>query len=315
MHAYSFYSLIKDEKIPASEKYEKAKILIAEGGEDFQSAIDLGFHVAVKECCNDIAKLLIKHGANVNVTSAYRGTIITDALRLKNSEIVPVLIECGVNINTPTEMGGKKDMTPLMLAVDGGFIDTAKLLLEHGAEVNLKNHHGWSALFIASFQALRCDSYPMGLYVIDLLLEKGADVNTKDDRGNNALHFAAMYDRVDYAKKLVDYGIDINNKNSSGLNVLMDLCAKPGLKVFKYLIDMGLDVNAKTTNGLTALMIAAGSELPNHIELVKFLIDHGASINEKDVFGNNALKYALGNFDTEKADLLRKHGAKIGWFK
>ena len=60
-----------------------------------------------------------------------------------------------------------------------GYVNTVKLLLDFGADVNLKSYDGRTALIHAA----------IGGYVdaIPLLLAKGADLNAKDNSGMTAL--------------------------------------------------------------------------------------------------------------------------------
>jgi ankyrin repeat protein len=78
-----------------------------------------------------------------------------------------------------------------------------QLLLEYGAEVNVRPDDGMTALHEA-----------VGLghqAVVRLLLDNGGDVNIRDKLGRTALHVAA-YPKYDAAATLLDD--DMNNKES-----------------------------------------------------------------------------------------------------
>lgn len=71
---------------------------------------------------------------------------------------------------------------PIHSAIDGGFMSIAKLLLEGGAEVNVKQATGITPLHIA---AQRGD-----IEMIILLLEYGARVELEDELGHTAADLA-----------------------------------------------------------------------------------------------------------------------------
>ena len=77
------------------------------------------------------------------------------------------LIDTGeANINENSDWIGN---TALHVASIENYLDIAELLTSLGAEVNIRNTYGWTALLSATY----CDS----LQVIRLLLLQGADVN------------------------------------------------------------------------------------------------------------------------------------------
>jgi len=85
-----------------------------------------------------------------------------------------LLLNCGVNPNE----GLHNDLfTPLMYAVSQNNINAAKILLEHGANVN--------AVTVANGTALRIAVYMKNIKMAALLIEYGADVNFITDGTTN----------------------------------------------------------------------------------------------------------------------------------
>lgn len=77
------------------------------------------------------------------------------------------------------------DNVPLILAAEVGNLDIIDYLLQQGANPNLTNQTGTSALMITN--ANMKDNH---LVILDRLLESGANINAYNRRGQNSLHYA-----------------------------------------------------------------------------------------------------------------------------
>lgn len=102
-------------------------------------------------------------------------------------DAVRVALGAGVNVN-----GAEGEVVPLLSAAGNGCLDVAQLLIERGANVNAKDHDGWTPLIKAA-QAGRAD-------IVRLLMEHGADMSVADDTGRTAWMFAAMGGHTDIAE-------------------------------------------------------------------------------------------------------------------
>jgi uncharacterized protein len=151
-------------------------------------------------------KVLLAHGADVNARLhqekptvralnelQFEGaTPLALAAEVNNLEAIKALVAGGADANIPTTMG----TTPLMLAAGAGTdvqrarsieerglaVETARYLLEHGADVNAVGEFGWTPLHAASYQGLTG--------VIELLVSKGANLEAKDKLGQTPLSIA-----------------------------------------------------------------------------------------------------------------------------
>jgi ankyrin repeat protein len=94
--------------------------------------------------------------------------------------------------------------TPLHLACFAGGPETAKLLIERGADLETPSRHATitgvrplgTALFAGDRESAR------------LLLEAGADPNAAGEGGFTALHGAATNGDVDFVRLLLEFGAD-----------------------------------------------------------------------------------------------------------
>ncbi len=90
-----------------------------------------------------IAKFLLEHGADPNKVDNMGSTALMKAARHGYSDgvkdlaweidVVKLLLEYGADVNASFRTGGRR--TALMSAAEGGNIETARVLLEHGASV------------------------------------------------------------------------------------------------------------------------------------------------------------------------------------
>jgi hypothetical protein len=144
------------------------------------------------------ADLLRHNGADLNVRSQDGRNPLHAAARSGKFEVVRILIEYDpVDINARDEGGS----TPLLWAsaghnFQGGSV--VRLLLEHGADIDLQNESGWTPLHVASNWG--------ALEVVPVLLEHGADVEVKGNGGETALQEAAEEGHDEIVELLREYG-------------------------------------------------------------------------------------------------------------
>ena len=105
-------------------------------------------------------------------------------------ETVKLLLVKGADVNYKSKSG----LTPLHTAVSNGCREVIELLLSKGAEVNSKSNNGRTPLHTAAYQNQQ--------EVAKLLLAAGADHNVKDIEGKTPIDFATDFGNVTMAKLL-----------------------------------------------------------------------------------------------------------------
>lgn len=129
---------------------------------------------AVQFGVDDNVSLLLQHGASPNATYHPPRRAAMDTLESKE---VPVLEEDYAGV-----------WCPLLVAGWYGKESTARILLDGGADPNLRNQNGMPLLVgFFTMPPLGGISEDARLRVLQLLLERGADPNLKDKQGRNAL--------------------------------------------------------------------------------------------------------------------------------
>jgi len=133
------------------------------------------------ECKYDAARLLLKKGANVNLTDSYGTSPLHLAVCCKKVELsfIEHLIQKGADVNYKNTSDG---LTSLHYASSSGSVDMAKLLIDKGADINAADHKGTTPLMLA----VQKNSLP----VAKLLLERGADISLRDKHKKNAMSYA-----------------------------------------------------------------------------------------------------------------------------
>jgi ankyrin repeat protein len=113
--------------------------------------------------------------------------------------------------------------TPLLRAAKGGDLAAIKLLLAHGANVELPTATGISPLLAAAgvgSSALdtrgRYKTQPQAVSAVQALLDGGANINETDRSGQTALHGAASWGWNDVVKTLADRHANLLAKDGRG---------------------------------------------------------------------------------------------------
>jgi ankyrin repeat protein len=195
------------------------------------------------------------------------------------TESAKLLIDKGAKINIQNRLG----YTALMLGVHN--TEVSKILIDKGATLDTRTKHGETALMLAA-----------GKYaeVVKLLIDKGANIQLRQSTFSsspNALDYAAKEGNIEAAKLILKRAEELGIKKeiiSAGLHwaVIADQ-----LEMAKYLLDEGALVDGTDEYGkYTPLM---ETSMP---EMVQLLISRGADVNARNNFNYTALHKAVSNY-------------------
>ena len=120
-------------------------------------------------------------------------TTIIEASKNGHIEIVKVMIEKGLDINTLDDVG----YTALSYAALNGYLDVVDLLIEYGADVNVTNHWGGNALVQAAFFG--------HVDIAKILIDNGANMNVTI-HGDSLVVYAAKNGFDDLVEHLINAG-------------------------------------------------------------------------------------------------------------
>ena len=160
----------------------------------------------------NIAAALINAGANINPQTVRTNTLslgsgrtpLHTAASANHMEMARLLIQHGARVNVKDD----SDNAPLHLAIHGGHGKLAELLMESGAYIHSRNYNGNLPIQVAAFAGLPD--------VITQLIAAGSPVNAQDQVGDTPLHDAALQGQVEAAQVLIGAGADVNATNKEG---------------------------------------------------------------------------------------------------
>jgi ankyrin repeat protein len=312
----------------------------------------------------DAVKLLVARGADPNAKERLRGqTALMWAVAQKHPEVVRVLIEHQADVHarshirrrrvnrgpdgTATSLDPSRDLideeqggfTPLLFAARQGSLESVKLLLAAGANVDDVSPNGISALVLAAHSG----QSPLAVF----LLEAGAAPNAAD-AGYTALHAAVLRGDVPLVNALATRGANPNailttatparrasqdwamNVSWVGATPLWMAARFADAEIMRVLLAHGADPRFVMKNGTTTLMAPLGGgadrrsriglnlppEDPDEVEgrilaAMRVAIDKGVDINAANEAGDTALHTAASRRLNRVVQLLAERGAAL----
>ncbi|MFN2254630.1 MAG: ankyrin repeat domain-containing protein [Candidatus Promineifilaceae bacterium] len=271
--------------------------------------------LAAKEGRLEIVQLLVEAGADVNNSTMNGRTPFGSALTAAPAllyaaawdhlDIVEFLLANGADPNAVEEGDGG---TPLQIAAWFNYPEIVTILLENGAEVDIRrtDEDGMTPLHGAASTGAK--------EVVALLIEAGADVNLQDFRfGNTALLYAVVYalegdTQVEMTRMLLDAGADPNLASKRGKTPIMTAVQNNNIRglneIITMLLEAGADPNRQDYIGDSPLHYAARA---GEDEVVALLIEHGAAVDSLNNAGQTPLDVATND---EIVEMLRDAGAE-----
>lgn len=232
----------------------------------------------------DVVKLLLKHGANIDLYGDWYDTPLSVAAKSGLLKIALILLEAGSDVNQK----GAAGKTPLHTACTERNIQMVELLLSHGADPNILQAARGSG---SEFKARTLPSH-------------STEVNC-----SSPLVTVCLDDSVEIAELLIEADADLNATNLIGHSALLaTICShKSRLELFDYLIRQGADPLQRDRRGCNGLHYAARA---NKTDFIQRTLDLGVDVNATDHNGWSPLHWAVASTEdsTEIVRLLTHSG-------
>ena len=237
----------------------------------------LHYAVSLDYCSCDVLNCLIENGADVNVRKEYsKRTPLMIAAHCKNLNAVEFLLKHGAIV----DVQDKRNKSSLHYGVEGALLsgdtsfDVVSCLLNHGADLNAPMNGKYTALMMA------CRSQHVRLVKFLLQQGANVQVKDKDGKTALhfacELTFTWKPASCDLLNCLTENGADINALRKDNRTPLMVASSCGGVDQITFLIKRGANVHLQDKNGDTALHHAARN-MNNSLEIVCALTAAGAS--------------------------------------
>jgi ankyrin repeat protein len=330
---------------------------------------DTALMMAARTGKTDAVKMLLDHGAQVNAKETWGDTTaLMWAVSEHHPAAVKLLADHGADVNArskfvpsatgrgfegATPVAAKQGqaaeehssglLTPLMFAAREGDLESTRVLIAAGADLNALSGDGKDALGLALFNG----SYD----VASLLVDNHANVNQADAQGFTPLFWAVdrrnmetapnfpwmvTADPLPLIKKILDAGANpnaiINNTPRARMRegsprivyatAIMRAAFSGDLELVKLLLAHGADPHIASRDNETTLMAAAGTGFINgyskgrsaaeRLEVVKLLVQLGEDVNAADNYGITPLMVAANMGEVPIVQYLIDQGADLG---
>jgi ankyrin repeat protein len=217
-----------------------------------------------------VTKLLLAKGADVNATNVAGTTALFWAATTGNFEIAKLLLEEGADPN----IVDKRGRTAMAVALEKGYVELVTLLKPYISKQKAPAALRSAPRDESLDEPLLTAALSGDLAEVKRLLERGADIEATDkESGGTCLMLATFQGHREVARLLLERGADVNAKASGNLTPLMVACGAGHDEIADMLLKKGADIDARSEDGLTALTVADGK---GHAKLVSLLMDHMA---------------------------------------
>ena len=218
----------------------------------------------------------------------YSANQLINAANSRKSKRIELLLMFGADPNIPDDRG----FAPIYFTIPifepfkkDESITCTKILLEGGADVDLIDANGMTALILAA--------YGGHTSTVNLLISYKANLDKLDQNGISALSYAINRQHLEIIEALLEAGANPNLRDSSGytpLHTTVFSAYRPSVLIAETIIGHGGDVNATDNDGQTPLHAAVSDG--HHIKLIKFLLSNGADPCIIDQDGRKAIDLA-----------------------
>ncbi|XP_035677366.1 death-associated protein kinase 1-like [Branchiostoma floridae] len=258
------------------------------------------FFTAVQE--GDVQTVLrgLEAGVDVKVKRDWGWrdqTSLHVASRHGHTKVAELLIQNGADL----EVRDREDLTSLHVASKHGQTEVVELLIRHGVDLEAKDYEQSTPLHLAAARG--------HTGTCELLIRSGAEVMAKHQDQPTTLHRAATGGHAGTCELLIRYGADVNAVGDEVQSTPLHEAAYRGhTGTCELLIRSGADVMARDRRQSTPLHEAAAE---GHTGTCELLIRFGADVTARDQDQNTPMHWASHKGDFGTSELLIRSGAEV----
>ncbi|CAG9860777.1 unnamed protein product [Phyllotreta striolata] len=230
-------------------------------------------YFAVQSTAVDCVKELLTNNAVPNPSQVFTETPLHVAAALGDAEIMKLLLQHGAAVNVKY---GPCKMTPLHLAAEDGDAECLGMLLDAGAHIGMKNDKRQTPLHLAALS--------QSSETVALLLRKGADPNAEDSDGRTPLHSSIVKASrsCECVRTLLAARPDVNKPDIFGYTPLHLAALNEYSHCVMLLINHGGDVTARTNGGISVLTFIT-RKTPDVIRKYKMKFDNAIKLTDHEL--------------------------------
>ncbi|XP_028661504.1 ankyrin repeat family A protein 2 [Erpetoichthys calabaricus] len=141
VHSLSIHQLAaQGEMVFLASRIEQEAVINLQDEEGFTPLMWAAAHGQIA-----VVEFLLQNGADPTILAKGRESALSLACSKGYTDIVKMLVECGVDVNEYDWNGG----TPLLYAVHGNHVRCVEILLENGADPTIETDSGFNAMDMA----------------------------------------------------------------------------------------------------------------------------------------------------------------------
>jgi len=256
-------------------------------------------HEALQNQQENTSILLIEKGADLAQTNIHDQTPLHRAASLNLKSVGKILVSRGAVID-PVDKYGR---TPfLLVARQTGDVEFGQLLLDKGANINVKDMDNQMALNLSAWRGFK--------NFIDFLLDNGAEYDTTQGGDRWMLIHSASCGSSRLFKTVLDKEQSLLSDDTIKASVMRTAITGGSVEIVKLLLSKNISLNNDSNRfGWTPAHYAA---LNGHSAMIRFLVENNFDINTRTLSGKSAYNIAEENNQTDVVKTIKELERETG---